>query len=406
MRRNMMDSRTSIILMLAKYGGYTATLWMTINNWGFELDGPLVPLLLIFATDSIRNYVMADEDQHWARVIVWVQLPLTYLFLWVDGTGIGSILLVILIAESQMDYPRQLADRVFLMSLLGFLSVGFLRPWVYSQPVLGHLISVSINSLFFFFAYGVSLLARMQGEQTVRAERALGDLERSQEELEQAHRELMRNSQQRERMAALQERNRLAREIHDTVAHSLTGIVVGLEASRRLLEVDPGRAGDELTRIQDQARLGLQEIRRSVRAWRPEELDARGFESAVRGLARDMAERGLSVEFDLEDVSLPENLELALYRIIQEGMTNSLRHGNARKLEVRLRRKGSSTISLTLRDDGCGAGEPVEGYGLRGMRERLEEFNGTLEFSDVQPHGFILRAEAEVSEHGDPDPDR
>lgn len=398
METQVMDPRTSLILTVAKYGGYTATLWITVSNWGLGLDGPLILLLLTLAADSIRNFFVESRASQWTHSMLWVQLLLIYSFLWLDGTGVGSILLVIMIAESQLSYSSTIGRRVFIFSLSGFLLIGTLAPWFRGQLNADRLITVMVNSVFFFFAFGVSFLARMQQQDRERAEQALLQLERSQSELETAHEKLMQSSRQRERMATIEERNRLAREIHDTVAHSLTGIIVGLEASKKLVEIDPDRSAAELARIQEQARMGLQEIRRSVKAWKPQELDAMGFESAVYGLALETAERGLHIELDMEEFRLPDGLDLPFYRIIQEGITNSLRHGQARRLDIKLRR-GPSSITLMMQDDGSGVEDLVEGYGLRGMRERIERVGGTIEFANAQPHGFLIRAEVEVVGH-------
>ncbi|MFO8060090.1 MAG: sensor histidine kinase [Bacillota bacterium] len=400
----MMDSKTSMLLMLAKYGGYIATLWVTVSNWGLSLDGPLTFLLLLFTVDSIRQYFMETRWPGRTHTVLWVELVLVYLFLWADGTGIGSILFVVLIAESQLTHSRTIGGSVFLLSLVGFLLISGLRAWFLRESVAERLMNASINSLFFFFAFGVSLLARMQREERDRAESALRQLERSQSELEEAHRRLMESSRQRERMAAIEERNRLAREIHDTVAHSLTGIIVGLEASTRLMEVDPDQAAEGLVRIQQQARMGLQEIRRSVKAWKPQDLEAVGFEAAVRGLAHEISGAGLHVDLDMEEFCLPEHLELPFYRMIQEGITNSVRHGRARRMYIQLR-QGASSIILTLRDDGSGTEGLAEGYGLRGMRERIEGVGGTIEFGNAEPRGFLIRAQVEVTDCGHPDTD-
>ena len=399
-----MDPTTGLLLNVAKYGGYAAVLWVTIINRGLVIDARLLAILGILAVDSIRNHSLESSLSPWERPLLWLHLLLAYLFLWLDGTGIGAILFIILIAESQISHSRSVGNRVFLLSLVGFLAIGLLGAWFRGQWSADRISTLLINGIFFFFAFGISVLARLQQEQRERAEGALARLERSQRELESAYAQLMESSRQREELATIAERNRLAREIHDTLAHSLTGIIVGLEAARRLITVDPERSSEELDRIGEQARTGLEEIRRSVRAWRPRELERGDFRSAVRGLAHEMADRGLCIDLDLGEVVPPPHLQLPFYRIIQEGITNSIRHGAAERVEIALRCSPAG-ITLIVEDDGRGAGEAKEGYGLQVMRERMAEVGGSIEFADIEPHGFRIRAEVVSPTRDHPNPD-
>ena len=397
-----MDPTTGLLLNVAKYGGYAAVLWVTIINRGLAIDARLLAILGILAVDAIRNYSLEPGPSPWERPLLWLQLLLAYLFLWLDGTGIGAILLIILIAESQISHSRSVGNRIFIFSLVGFLAIGLVGAWFRGQWSADRISTLLINGIFFFFAFGISVLARLQHEERERAQEALARLERSQRELESAHAQLMKSSRQREELATIAERNRLAREIHDTLVHSLTGIIVGLEAARRLIAVDPELSSEKLHQIGEQARSGLEEIRRSVRAWRPRELERGDFQSAVRGLAQEVADRGPRIDLHFGDVVLPPHLELPFYRIVQEGITNSIRHGEAERVEITLF-SSAAGITLTVEDDGRGAGEAEEGHGLRGMRERMAEVGGGIEFADIEPHGFRIRAEVVSPSRDHPD---
>jgi signal transduction histidine kinase len=223
----------------------------------------------------------------------------------------------------------------------------------------------------------------------------LEKLEASRRELELAHQQLLNHSKQRERLVLIEERNRMAREIHDTLAHSLTSIIVGMEAARKLLDKDIGRARTELEKSQEQARRGLDDVRRSVKALRPRALAEQGFSDALKGLSREYGEQGVLVDVRIEDqLEVPKNYELPLFRVIQECLTNSIRHGNASRVFVTLT-GGGDTLSLEVRDDGQGCKEFTEGGGMHGIRERLEALGGQVEFhpgrQDGNP-GFMVKA--------------
>ena len=381
---------------MAKYGGYAATLWVTLSHWGLDQPGPLWALLAVIGVDSIRSFFVESRHPGAVRVWLWMQWALVGLFLWLDTSGIGSIPYIILIAESQLS-DRQVGVRIFLASLLAFLLIGnavALQQGVWSAERFSTLV---INALFFVFAFGVSYLVRVQQRERERAEAALADLQRSQSELQEAHQQLMERAREAETMAMMRERQRMARDIHDTLAHSLTGIIVGLEACKRLLTQDPSRAEDGMNRIQEQARSGLEELRRLVKDWKPLDLETAGFEAALRSLGREMRSHGVTVQWDLIPQPLPSFLEVPFYRVTQEALTNSLRHGGARQVNISLHH-ASGLWQLEIEDDGYGAAQIQEGYGLRGMRERLEEVGGRIHFEGREPRGFLVRAEVEVSD--------
>ncbi|MFO7942455.1 MAG: sensor histidine kinase [Bacillota bacterium] len=390
MREKDMDPGAMILLNVAKYGGYAAVLWVTLNTWEFALASPVLALLAAVVVDSVRNYYVEDARPRLAEGLIWLQIAIIYLFLWLDGTGIGAIPLVIMIAESGLMQSRRLANRIFGAAVSGFLFFGILSARSRGTLDSDRLTTLLVNAMFFLFAYGVSLLARMQREERTRAEVALADLEKSRAELEKAYERLMENSRRREDLAVLEERNRMARDVHDTLGHSLTGIIVGLEAAGRLIDVDTQRARAEIARIQASARSGLEEVRRSLRARTPRILETGGFQAAVRGLIRDMGEDGPEINLDVDHARVPERLELPLYRVVQEAITNALRHGQARRIWINLT-GDDSELQLDIFDDGRGVEDWVEGYGLRGMRERVEEIGGDVQFISRPGEGFRVR---------------
>ncbi|REK12495.1 MAG: sensor histidine kinase [Actinobacteria bacterium] len=186
-----------------------------------------------------------------------------------------------------------------------------------------------------------------------------------------------------EQLATGRERNRLARELHDTLAHSMTATAVQLEAVSALWDDDPEQAKRLLQSALDRTRGGLGEARRAIEALRATPLEDHGLVGAIHWLA-DEAHSVSGVETHVtgpeETAPLPPELEQAAFRIADEAITNAVRHADATRIDVGLE-LDASTISVKVTDDGKGFDPTVTQnghHGIRGMRERAELVNGTL----------------------------
>ena len=191
------------------------------------------------------------------------------------------------------------------------------------------------------------------------------------------------------------ERRRIARELHDEIGQSLTGVVLQLERSARLLA--PGEAGEHVREARETARSSLDDVRRIARELRPEVLDDLGLASALTALVSAVSERSdLTIEGRMSP-DLPElsaEVELVLYRVAQESLTNVVRHARASKAELELRRVGSG-VTLRVFDDGCGIDPSTapSWNGIRGMRERAVLIGARLTISAGPAGGTEVRLE-------------
>src|SRR2546422_8428352 len=208
--------------------------------------------------------------------------------------------------------------------------------------------------------------------------------------------QLTRLSAQSRQSAVMAERNRMARDIHDTLAQGFTGVIVQLEAveeamSRNQVE----RSSGHLDRAGELARESLREARRSVQALRPQALEEKQLSEALKDLIEKMT-RGTTVhaKFTLQGKrrKLPPEWETNLLRVGQEVLTNVLRHAQASEFKVLLV-FDSSEIRLELRDNGCGFNpqRKHEGFGLQGMRERAEGMGGRLTIQSAAGQGTAIR---------------
>ena len=205
--------------------------------------------------------------------------------------------------------------------------------------------------------------------------------------LQAAQRELEEARQRDTELAALRERERLARDLHDSLGHSLVAISVQLEAIQRLYRVDPAQAEAQVEALKGVARANMDELRRSLLGLRAPGLGDRPLAEALRSLCVETGQRtGLTAECRIsgDSARLTPAAAEALWRVAQEALTNVARHAQPRRLEVSLDVQPAAAV-LQVRDDGRGLPDGAETtpghFGLRGMRERVEGVGGTLRLS-------------------------
>jgi len=221
-------------------------------------------------------------------------------------------------------------------------------------------------------------------------------------ELAEANRKLIRYAAAQEQLATVRERNRLARELHDTLAHTLSALTVQLEALSAVWQPEIPRAQRFLANALTTARTGLDETRRALQDLRAAPLDDLGLVLVIRNLAESVAQRGaLKLNLDLpEDLgNLPPDVENALYRLAQEALENVVKHAEAHSVDVSLRQDGAH-LTLVVADDGrgflTGLTETDERFGIRGMRERAAQIGGTLDITTRPDAGTVVRLSCEV----------
>lgn len=207
--------------------------------------------------------------------------------------------------------------------------------------------------------------------------------------------------EQTQRQASLEERQRLARELHDSVSQALYGIALGTRTARMRLGDDPHNAAEPIDYVASLAQAGLAEMRALIFELRPESLEQEGLVAAIEKQAASVAARyKLAVNLDLgEEPACPIEVKEALYRIAQEALHNVVKHAQAQNIEVRLDRREAS-VELVVRDDGRGfdTAQPFPGHvGLRSMPERAGKLGGTVIIESAAGRGTTVRATLPVN---------
>ncbi|MES2571757.1 MAG: histidine kinase, partial [Verrucomicrobiota bacterium] len=206
----------------------------------------------------------------------------------------------------------------------------------------------------------------------VSTQKGRAEIERMAAELAAANRHLGAYAAQAEDLAAARERNRMAREIHDSLGHYLTVVRVQLEAALALHERGPGLALDAVRKAQALVGEGLREIRTSIAALRAAPLESRTLCEALLALVSENEAAGLMVKMEVQgsERELSAAAGLTLYRAAQEGLTNVRKHAAGAGARLLIDFQPVETVSLTVSDEGPGAGVSSGGFGLLGLRER------------------------------------
>ena len=316
-----------------------------------------------FGYTGIVMLLLADTMRYridWKKRIIYI-VAICIAYLAMSGNKMYSLPHVIPLSQMWAYYRQDVRNS--LLSVLDMLSL--------------------LNTMIFILYMVVMTLS-----QTSEKERIL----RLNSQLQMANRKLEEYAQEQVRMTETRERNRLAREIHDTLGHSLTGIITGIEACIMLMDIAPEATKEQLRAIAEVARNGITDVRHSVNALRPDALETLSLESAIRKLVEE-SEKSTGVKIDLV---FPENLqnldqdeEDVLYRIVQESITNAIRHGKATHIDVRMEHVDND-LRIRIADNGKGCDNIQSGFGLHHMQERIDMLKGTLSYSGKD--GFVIEA--------------
>ncbi len=275
-----------------------------------------------------------------------------------------------------------------LLIILGIAGLNLGVLWSFAAPSTlpfqgGLVITLTQTVIFLALGFSISYLMSRLREQ--------------QESLEAANIRLTHYASTLEHLATSRERNRLARELHDTLAHTLSGLSVQLETVKAYWDVDQQTARSILEKSLAAAHSGLEETRRALKALRASPLDDLGLALAIRNMVEGSAARAnLTLDLSIMDKlpTLSPDIEQCIYRIAQEAVTNVVKHANAKNLTVNLAFIEGKT-TLTVNDDGIGfdteKSNGTSQFGLAGMQERAELLGGELNVISNPGYGTTIR---------------
>jgi signal transduction histidine kinase len=333
---------------------------------------PALPLGAVFTVLGTVGFVWVRRRDRlgWAVAYVAVQLPLA-IAVFANDPGVGSTLLLVALVS----------QCVLLLPLPGTVLVIALVPFVHAGMPTGEALREGFG-LLASVVFGAVVTELLRREQRARSE------------LAEAHEQLRDYAAQAERLATVQERNRVARDIHDGLGHSLTVVQMQVKAARAVLPTDSAKADAVLEKAQQQAEAALAEVRHSVHALR-EPRSIPPLPEALQALAEETSAAGVPARLTVSGAErpLPDETREALYRAVQEGLTNVRKHARATSADVVLD-FSDTAVRVEVRDDGTGStdgGSP--GFGLLGLRERAAHLGGRLDVESAEGRGWTLSME-------------
>lgn len=233
---------------------------------------------------------------------------------------------------------------------------------------------------------------RIQNDAYKTNQSHLEELQKTHAELQEAHHQLQEATVHTLQVAVLEERTRIARDIHDALGHSLTSLIVQLHALKYMLHEGPTNAQEAVHNMLGVAKQSLEEIRSSVHTLAIDKTSL-GLTPLRAVLSQAEKHTGVKMELIADELhlQLSQEITFAFYRILQEAVTNVLRHSDAKQIQV-LIEHNNDTVHLSIRDDGCitPSTKITPGFGLTGIQERIQKLNGRLTYFVREPHGFQI----------------
>ncbi len=354
--------------------------------WNFLRISSLAAVVLLSALWLMLPW-SADTRAGRRAAALLFYLGTLYFLLWGGFPAFVLTMLAICNAVLVFGTPTAVAY-IVIVALTAFITVIF-SPGQTPAAALLSTVLVTFQSLAVLIVFGALMEVR----------RGMTERERLMSELQRAHEQLTRYADRVGELTVTTERTRMAREMHDSVGHYLTVINLTLANAQRFRSLRPEEAWTEVENARGLTQEALQDTRRWVHALRPLKLEGRAGAEAMRSLAEALSGPDIDIDFVQEGEwpSATDEVELACYRMLQEALTNALRHSDADRVRVRVR--CSDDIEVDVSDNGVGAraAELDRGTGLTGLRERIGSLGGELSVEERGPEGGVrLRARLPV----------
>lgn len=347
-----------------------------------DIDEIGVILLLLFIINSnLRFFSFKDK-----KFFVFSSLLLEIILVGIIYRYYGGIALFYFVTGI-LDGVLLLGERLSVVAC-GLLTLAvFFITWEINYEL--SILNTGISIVLFFLA----LYIKYEHNQRLAVEKLYNSLKISEEKLKKANMDLEIYADSISELAVLRERNRISREIHDSVGHRLSTIIIQLGAIEKLARENGDIASEMASNLRSFAREGLEEIRKAIRELKPAEMEKYQPIMAIESLTRQFSKlTGVDVKlgFSREKKALNEKQSFVVYRVVQEFISNSVRHGKATKINIFMN-FGEDELILTLRDNGVGNDSIQKGMGLTNIWERVSELGGQVQYSTEKGKGFLLR---------------
>jgi signal transduction histidine kinase len=344
---------------------------------------------------GIYGYGILRRYQHFVLDVIYFLIQIF----------IGSIILLLGVVEGKnlalvaLLYLPLVVQSVLILPQYWMLFVNVAILVAYTMVVLTKNTSSAptINFPLFFTA---QIFIVFFTQMAVNEARSRGEVERLVTELADANEHLRNYALKVEELAVTQERNRLAREIHDGLGHYLTSIHIQLQAAEAVLkshsDLQTALAG--IIKAQNLAKNALADVRQSVSTLRSPLIGHMPLSQMIRDHLDQTPTGAIEVEFELfgEEIELPTNISWTVFRTTQEAVNNSVKYAQCSKITVHLL-YGKNQVNLLVEDNGRGSADPSGGFGLLGLRERIHLLNGEFRITTAENQGFRVEIKVPIS---------
>ena len=367
----------------------------------FLSDGDLGSLLAAFAvtltlTICMALQLFAVKDEKGKTAFFITEAVAAALFLFFAGGSYAVLVYALVVTQFyiKLTHPKQAFTLLLVSSLFYMVCIG-LRVWLNSGEILTdivQLIEISFSSILTLVTHFVVVqIALAFYRQYFKLNRTLTELNESKRELEKAYAEL-------EEVTALKERQRIAKDIHDTAGHSITTVIMQTESAKRIIDSNPEEAKSKIVAANLQAKHALEELRNSVHLLSGVQKNTT-LKSALLAITHEsMDGTGIIIRSEIEDLSVGEEKYRFLCNALREGISNGIRHGGATAFWFELK-CSDGKLRFLLSDNGSGVdGEVALGFGLRMMQERACALGGALTIVTGLEEGFEFRLELPMDE--------
>lgn len=377
-----MKPKSEFLLLLSRYITYILVFISSIIAMEKDIYAALF-FSFLFILVFINSYIRLNKlEKSKVKFIISAFIEvIIIMYMQYRFSQIAFIYFYIIIVDIFLRFELLYAALLSLLIYIGMMTSIFLGDG--SSTMVNMVLNCTINAGVLVFFAGASYMIRFELKRSQKMQELNDELEMSKSELEEANRKLSEYAKKIEDITVLNERNRMAGEIHDTIGHSLTALIMEIDICGKLIDKDTQKTREELKKASELARNALSEVRMSVRAIKPQNLENLTGIKAMEELIREYQKNtGILVKFDVSknQYKLSPTVEVTIYRTIQEALTNCAKYGQADIVVINLKFIDGK-VNLTIKDNGPGCGEFTMGVGLKMMEERINILGGTIKFS-------------------------
>lgn len=392
-----MDYRVRDIITVINYIVFTIILiilaFLCGSNFLF-----LTEYFLFLASFTIRTYFCYEEERKlFKNILLIVEILIIFAINYISQSLFAMILYLFLVDSVIINFNKTKGYIYsILIYMMNFLSAIIILEEKFNFFPIFVLVSIPIYIIFIIIFKLINYLLF----QNKIIEDSLREITIKKIEKDEVYGHLSEAYEKVEIMTASSERNKIAREIHDTVGHTLTTVLIEMEACKRLMDKDIIKAKEKISLAQAQVKKGLNDIRSSVRILENGKEIMNFWDSLNTFIIECQMHSDIIVKSHIDSsMNIYDSAKKVIYRALQEGLTNGMRHGKSTAFIFKLF-KDKKSIRFSLEDNGIGAIALTKGFGLRSMEERVKELGGQLDIYSEEGEGFCIYIKLPLVEGG------